>query len=455
VVLFDLDAAALAKAGEDIASRIVRMVEKGQLPAEAVEDARGRLTLAASLSDFATCDVVVEAIVERLEPKQALFAELEGIVGPQAVLASNTSSLSIAAIAKRCRDRSRVCGLHFFNPVPLMKLVEVVVAPMTSEATTARAKALSQVLGKVAVTVKDGPGFLVNLQGRAYVTEALALVHERVADPATVDRIMRGGAGFRMGPFELMDLTGIDVNYPVSTYIHQGYHYDPRLKTTPLHALMADAGLFGRKTGRGFHDYSEGAAAYAAPEPSGLQIRPRFAEPSPHWALLGDVEAGEDIALVAPLGEDCAGACHRLGLDPKATVAIDFTGAGSKHLTVMAAVGGDAAAAAVGDWLRGLGFAVEVIADSPGFVLQRVLAMIANLGCELAQTGVGAPADIDTAMKLAQNYPKGPLEWAEWLGLARCLEIMRQLQAVTGSDRYRPSLWLRRRALLGLSVYAE
>jgi len=454
VVLFDLSQDALAKAGKEIEGRIARMVEKGQLDDDAVEQARSRLTLAATLDDFAPCEVVIEAIIERLEPKQALFAQLEGIVTETAILASNTSSLSIAAIAKGCRNTARVCGLHFFNPVPLMKLVEVIVAPATSAQTAERATALSKLLGKVPVTVKDGPGFLVNLQGRAYTTEGLAILQEGVADIFTIDRIMREGAGFRMGPFELLDLTGIDVNYPVTTFIYEGYQHDPRLKTTTMHALMADAGRFGRKTGQGFYDYAPGAAAAPeAPESSGRKLCPRFAEPSPYWSALGDVETGDDVTLIAPLGEDCATACHRLGLDPRRTVAIDFTAAERSHLTVMAAVGGGDRALEVADWLRGLGFAVDVIKDSPGFVLQRILAMVANLGCELAQIGVGSPADIDTAVKLALNYPLGPLELAEKLGLAHCHAIMQQLQAITGSDRYRPSLWLRRRAQLGLSAH--
>jgi len=305
------------------------------------------------------------------------------------------------------------------------------------------------------VVVKDGPGFLVNLQGRALATEGLAVVQESVTDPATVDRIMRDGAGFRMGPFELMDLTGIDVNFAATTYIYQGYQHDPRLKTTTLHELMFNAGRYGRKTGQGFHDYSGDAPLYVQPAASGRTLAIRFAEPSPYWSLLGEVVDGEEVTLIAPIGEDCTSACLRLGLDPRATVAIDFTGAERGHLTVMAAIGRQADATSIADWLRGKGFTVEAISDSPGFVLQRILAMVANLGCELAQTGIGTPEDIDTAMKLAQNYPYGPLEWAEKLGLVSCHEIMRQLQAITGSDRYRPSLWLRRRAQLGLSVYAH
>ena len=458
VILYDLNGEALAKSGKEIIGRIARLVEKGQLPEGYAAEAEARLTLAEGMEAFAPCEAVVEAIIERLEPKQKLLAALEGVVGPRAILASNTSSLSVAAIAANCTDKCRVCGLHFFNPVPLMKLVEVVVAPGTSVETAERATALSKAIGKVPVTVKDGPGFLVNLQGRAYATEGLAIVQEGVTDPATLDRIMRDAAGFRMGPFELMDLTGIDVNFAATTFIYEGYQHDPRLKTTTLHELMFHAGRFGRKTGQGFHDYREGAAQEANPAPEIGDARPFTAtigEPAAGFDLLKQhgLSEGAGPVLIAPVGEDCSTACHRLGLDPASTVAIDFTAAERKHLTLMTAPGGGAAAQGVAEWLRSHAFTVEVIKDSPGFVLQRMLAMIANLGCELAQIGVGSPADIDLAMKLAQNYPKGPLEWAAWLGEAKTFAIIGQLHAITGSDRYRPSLWLRRRAMLGLPVH--
>lgn len=458
VVLHDVSAEALAKSAKDIIGRIARLEEKGTLAAGFAGEAQGRLVLAADLNAFAPCEVVVEAIIERLDIKQKLFADLEAVVSPDAMLATNTSSLSVAAIAARCSHKARVCGLHFFNPVPVMKLVEIIVAPATSPEIAAFADVVSKQIGKVPVTVKDAPGFLVNLQGRAYALEGLAITQEGVTDPATIDRIMRDGAAFRMGPFELMDLTGIDVNYPASTYIYEGYQQDPRLKTTPLHQLMANAGRFGRKTGQGFFDYSDGVAfppSPAAPDVPRV-LKPRILEPGAAWDAItsaANFEAGNDVTLIAPIGEDCATACHRLGLDPKTTVAVDLTAVERKHLTVMAAIGGGAAAEHVAEWLRGAGFAVEAIQDSPGFVLQRILAMVANLGCELAQIGVATPQDVDLAMKLAQNYPKGPLEWADWLGVAKVHEIMLQLQAITGSDRYRPSLWLRRRALLGLPVH--
>jgi len=457
VVLYDVDAEAARKASETIFGHIARMEQKEKLEAGFAEAARPRLRLASELAELAPCEVVIEAIVERLDVKQQVFAALEGVVSEDALLATNTSSLSVAEIALRCTHRERVCGLHFFNPVPLMRLVEVVRAPATSPERAAFAKQVVEQLGKVAVMVGDAPGFLVNLQGRAYSLEALAIAQERVAEPAVVDRIMRDAAGFRMGPFELMDLTGIDVNYAASTFIYEGYQHDPRLKTTTQHALMAAAGLFGRKTGQGFFDYSEGTEMAPSPGPSAspATFRPRIGEPGTGLEALGEAlgwETGDDVVLLAPVGEDCATACHRLGLDPRRTVAVDLTALEAKHLTVMAAVGGRAIAADVADWLRAGGFTVEVVADSPGFVLQRMLAMIANLGCELAQIGIASPEDIDLAMKLAQNYPRGPLEWAQWLGVAKTYEIMRQLHTITGSDRYRPSLWLRRRALLGLSA---
>ena len=458
VIMFDLDKAAVGRARTEILARIARLVEKGQLDEDRAAQAGARLTLAADLSDLAPAEVVIEAIVERIEPKQALFAALESVVAPDAVLATNTSSLSVAAIAADCTGKHRVCGLHFFNPVPLMKLVEVIVAPGTSAATAEAATALSHALGKTPVTVKDGPGFLVNLAGRAYTTEALHVVQEGVADVATVDRIMRDGAGFRMGPFELMDLTGIDVNFPATSFIYQGYQHDPRLRTTTLHELMFNAGRFGRKTGQGYHDYTEAAASPAAPAlPSGPStgFSAGIGEDCAGLAALRDAGLieGEGPVLIAPVGEDAATACHRLGVDARSAIAIDFTALDRKHLTLMAPLGGGASLGDVAHWLRGHGYRVEIVGDSPGFVLQRILAMVANLGCELAQIGVGAPSDIDLAMRLAQNYPKGPLEWADHLGPGQVHRILGQLQAITGSDRYRPSLWLRRRAMLGLPIH--
>jgi 3-hydroxybutyryl-CoA dehydrogenase len=466
VILHDSNGGALGKAQGEIRARLARLAEKGQMTAEAVAAAERRLILAERLEDLAPAQIVVEAIIEQLEPKQRLFTALEAIVPVDTVLATNTSSLPVAAVARVCRHRERVCGLHFFNPVPLMRLVEIIRAADTSDLTLERASALAERLGKTAVRVKDVPGFLVNLLGRAYLTEALHIQYEGVAQVATIDRIMREAAGFRMGPFELMDLTGIDVNFPATRVVYEGFQHDPRLKTTVLHESLFMAGQLGRKTGRGFYSYGEGNTVTAAANgddddaapPGGAAPSAWIAEESPGFALLAEsgvklVSASDaEFALVSPNGEDAATAAARLRLDPVRVVAVDFLGGERKFLTLMTPVGGDGRVRKLAAYLRGTGLSVAVIRDSPGFVAPRVLAMVVNLACELAQIGIGTPADIDIAMRLAQNYPRGPFEWGEWLGAQRVHEMLRQMQELTGSDRYRPSLWLRRRALLGLPL---
>ncbi|HEX8758322.1 MAG TPA: 3-hydroxyacyl-CoA dehydrogenase [Steroidobacteraceae bacterium] len=466
VILHDSSAPALARARGEIHARIARMAEKEQITAAAAVEAEGRLTLAQRLEELAPAQIVIEAIIEQLEPKQKLLTALEEVVPAGTVLATNTSSLPVAAVARPCRHRGRVCGLHFFNPVPLMRLVEVIRAADTSERTMERALELAQRLGKTAVRVKDVPGFLVNLLGRAYLTEALHIQHEGVASVAAIDRIMREAAGFRMGPFELMDLTGIDVNFPATRVVYEGFQHDPRLKTTVLHESLFMAGQLGRKTGRGFHDYGEGKAAPAATDgcdaaavTAGAPVTAWIAaEAAELEALAGRgvklVAADQaDVILVSPaVGEDAATAAARLRLDPARVVAVDLLGMEKSFLTVMAPVGGDDAAQRLGSFLRGTGLSVEVIKDSPAFVAPRILAMIVNLACEIAQMGIGTPEDIDVAMRLAQNYPRGPFEWGEWIGAQRAHDMLRRIQEITGSDRYRPSLWLRRRALLGLPL---
>lgn len=463
VVLWDAASGAAEKARDSVFARLGRSVEKGELQPDALASAKDRLALARGLEEFASSGAVVEAVIEDLEVKRRLFRDLEAVVGESAILASNTSSLPIGAIARACRIRQRIAGLHFFNPVPLMRLVEVIRAADTGEDVVESLVALGRTLGRTPVVVKDAPGFLVNLGGRAYTTEALHILHESVASPDDIDAVMRECCGFRMGPFELMDLTGIDVNYPVSRIIQDGYMGDPRLATTPLHAAMREAGRLGRKSGQGFYRYDAAgkrvdvspAAAQAGEKP------PRVILPEAEEGLVALAEAagvpsiahddGASPIVIAPWGEDCTTASLRLDLDPTRTVAVDLSHDTSKRITIMTAPGAEPTAAdAVAAVLAATGRAVTRIKDSPGFIAQRITAMVANLGCEMAQMGLASPADIDTAMRLGLNYPAGPLELADRMGLAQVYDILFRLQDITGSDRYRPSLWLRRRALLGL-----
>jgi 3-hydroxybutyryl-CoA dehydrogenase len=465
VMLTDLRPEQLEKAKQGIFQRLDRLAEKGEQTPAAVAAAKSRLEVVGSVDKFSACDAVVEAIIEDLAAKRQLFASLEAVVGEDAILASNTSSLPIAAIAKTCRNRRRIAGMHFFNPVPLMRLVEIIQAAETDGAVVDALTRLGRRLGRTPVTVKDAPGFLVNLGGRAFTSEAMHILQEAVARPVDIDRVMRECCGFRMGPFELMDLTGIDVNFPVMRIIHEGYFYDPRLKSVPIHESLFQAGRFGRKTGAGFHRYDAGGKMIAETEPAPIAaakparvVLPEEAIGLVELAVAAGVETaaaddGHSPILVAPWGEDCTSAAVRLAIDPKRAVAIDLSHDTSKRITMMMAPGGDAA---VGDQVAALlaaaGRAVTRIKDSPGFIAQRITAMIANLGCEMAQMDLASPKDIDIAMQLGLNYPQGPLALADKIGIARTHEILLRLQEATGSDRYRPSLWLRRRALLGVSA---
>lgn len=470
VRLFDLDDGARDKAAKAIDGRLARNVEKDRMSQADKDAAMARLHLAGAIGDLADCDAVVEAVVEDVEVKRRVFTELEGVVGEGCLLASNTSSIPIAKIARPLTHRGRVAGLHFFNPVPLMKLVEVVAAPETAAETLDQLEALGRRLGREPVQVKDTPGFLVNLAGRAYITEALHILHEGVATPAQIDRVMRDCCGYRMGPFELMDLTGIDVNYPVSMTVYEGFFHDQRLRTTPGHAALFNAGRLGRKTGAGWHDYDEAGQRVDEPAPPPapaaeaatslvlLVEDPRIIQLARQTGVtLLDIDDGESpIVAALPRGRDATQAAFDTGVDPTRLVALDTEFDTTARMTLMVPPGGDPACRdRVAAWLLAAGVEPEVIQDSPGFIAQRIQAMVVNLGAEIAQAGLAAPADIDRAVKLGLNYPNGPLELADHMGPGRVYDMLVRLQQITGDDRYRPSLWLRRRALLGLSALEE
>ncbi|USG61534.1 3-hydroxyacyl-CoA dehydrogenase [Sneathiella marina] len=465
-IIFDAADGAARLAVDFISGMIGRSVEKGRLQSNEGQAAIDRLQVASTLADLKDCDLVVEAIVENIDIKQSVFQQLEEVVRPDAIIASNTSSIRISSIASACTHRGRVAGLHFFNPVPLMKLVEVINGTDTSADVTQALEVIGKRMGRVPVVVKDAPGFLVNLGGRAYTTEALRIVSEGVATPFEVDAIMRDACGFRMGPFELMDLTGIDVNFPVSQIIYKGYFQDKRLSTYPLHESMMEAGRLGRKTKAGFYEYDDNGTIIRPEVDPALEgeaaKRVYLAEPSDALqTLLRDLgvsildeDDGTSPILADPIGEDCTSLAQRLELDAKRLVAIDTHTGVFSRATVMAAPGvNENIMSSVITMLKGAAAAVTRIKDNPGFVAQRIRSMIANLGCEMAQIGIATPEDIDKGMKLGLNYPLGSVELAENMGTQNTYQILEQLQKITGEERYRPSQWLRRRAILNLPIH--
>jgi 3-hydroxybutyryl-CoA dehydrogenase len=464
VLLFDASEGAAQQACQTMAATFAKLAEKGKIAPEQALAAAGRITAVAPQAlELAQCQLVVEAIVENLEAKKALFADLEKIVSPNCILASNTSSLSITSIATACQRPERVAGLHFFNPVPLMKVVEVVAGLRTSETTISALTTLVTRLGHAPVKAKDTPGFIVNHAGRGYGPEALRILEEGVADAAVIDRILVEQAGFRMGPLELYDLVGLDVSQAVMEALYAQFWHEPRYRPSPLVRTRVEAGLLGRKTGQGFYAYEGGQIVRPAEAP------PPAAQSYPVWtndgkiaALLTDlntkIDAGkqpgpESLILIAPLGEDATGMATRLGLDAKRTLALDTLCSLDKRHVLMTTPAThpnyrDAAQAL----LAQDGKPVCVIKDSPGFVAQRVLANIVNIACDIAQLGIATPHDIDTAVRLGLGYPMGPLAWGDALGAAAILEILSNLHNRTQDMRWRPSLWLKRRVELGLSL---
>ncbi|PRY00926.1 3-hydroxyacyl-CoA dehydrogenase NAD-binding domain-containing protein [Allonocardiopsis opalescens] len=486
--LVDVRPGAVAEAIAEVRGRIARLAEKGALAPSDARAAAGRLA-EGGLEAAAAADLVIEAVVEELRVKRELFAEVEARTGPHTVLATNTSSLSVTDIAAGLRRPERLCGLHFFNPVPLMKLVEVVPGERTAPELVDRLGALVSALGHTPVRVIDTAGFLVNHVGRALGTEALRLLDERIATPAQIDLVARSVLGLRMGPFELFDLTGVDVSQPVTENVYHGFYQDPRLRPSPTLRRRLAAGLLGRKNGTGFRaDGSLDAAPGDAAAPAGPGAPPVWVSPAePAAARLAAMlaEAGVPLAaepgpgalhIVTPFGADVTAEAREQGLPAERTVGVDPFGrpgdtpgrtgggtgaraggapehyfAGPLTLASSPATAPDALRAAAAA-LRATGREVVAIRDSPGFIAQRLLAAIVNLAAETAQLGIAAPADIDVAVVLGLGYPQGPLAWGDAVGAARVDTILRRLHQRYLDPRYRPSAWLSRRAELGLSL---
>jgi 3-hydroxybutyryl-CoA dehydrogenase len=276
VLLSDAQPRAVDRAHEAIEAALRREVDRGRLTSDVAEAASRRLTLippATGLDPFRHCGIVVEAVVERLDVKQGSFRALERVVDHECVLATNTSSLSITSIASACARPERVVGMHFFNPAPVMPLVEIVPGLRTAPETAAAARDLATGWRKVAVVATDTPGFIVNRIARPFYGESLRMLEEGIADPATIDWALREIGGFRMGPFLLMDFIGLDVNYAVTESVWTAMHYDPRYRPSLTQRRLVEAGLLGRKTGRGFYEYAPEAAPRRATEDRSLGER--------------------------------------------------------------------------------------------------------------------------------------------------------------------------------------
>ena len=470
VMMTDARPGAAAEARDFIVKMLERAADKGSMSKDDAAAAAARIQIVDSHRDMKPCHVVIEAIVENLDAKRALFAELEDMVTPDCILVSNTSSMSVTTIGAKLKTPQRFAGFHFFNPVPLMKLVEVISGQLTDESVCDALMVLGKRMTREPVRLTDAPGFLVNQVGRGFSLEGSHLVYEGVATFADVDRVMRDVGGFRMGPFELMDLTGLDVTQPASVLIYNQFFQEPRYRPNLIMQARYEAGVLGRKTKKGFYTYDAEMKAAQPPEAQTPQARPESVWVSAAESvgaaklkeLLGKlgatVEQGAQpsaraLILVTPVGEDATTAATSQGLDPKRTVAVDTLFPMVKRRTMMTTPITDPA---YRDAAHGLlasdGVPVTVCRDSPGFIAQRIVAMIVNIGCSIAQSRTASPSDIDKAVTLGLNYPNGPFKFGDVLGVQNVHRILENMNKIYADPRYRPNIWLTRRAKLNVSL---
>jgi 3-hydroxybutyryl-CoA dehydrogenase len=455
VHVFDNRMGAADAAKKQIGDTLAKLATKGKIDASAAEAATSRIVPVHMLGDLVSAKLVVEAIVEDLEVKRKVLRELEVIVAPTAVIASNTSSISITSLAAGMKHPGRIVGMHFFNPAPILPLVEVVSGLATDRATADLVYDTARAWGKVPVHAKSTPGFIVNRCARPFYGEALRLLMERAADPATLDAVMREAGNFRMGAFELMDLIGLDVNFAVTRSVWEAYFHDPRYAPSILQQELVAGGYLGRKSGRGYFDYAEGAAkpvpATEAPGPKpariGIAGEGAFAALRERIAAAG---VGTDGPPLLFPSDGRTATELAMGMSTSDVVVYDLA-LDYRSCTRLAVARADscsdqAFAAAVGA-LQAAGIAVSRVDDVAGLVVMRTVCMLANEAADAVSQHIASAIDVDLAMRNGVNYPRGPLAWADAIGVAHVEAVLRNLEAHYGDPRYRRSpLIARRRA---------
>ncbi|MFF9898771.1 3-hydroxyacyl-CoA dehydrogenase [Streptomyces longispororuber] len=466
VRLYDAAPGLAKKAAEAITARLDRLVAKGRLDADARSAAVGRLRTVDTTADLDGCGLVVEAVLERLDVKQRLFQELEEAVSEDCLLATNTSSLSVTAIAGALSRPGRFVGLHFFNPAPLLPLVEVVSGAATDEAAATRAYATAQAWGKTPVRCADTPGFIVNRVARPFYAEALRAYEEQVADPATIDAVLRECGGFAMGPFELTDLIGQDVNEAVTRSVWESFFQDPKFTPSLAQRRLVQAGRLGRKTGQGWYAYGDDAprptphTAGPADAPEAVTVHGELFQaaalvgliegagirvdrdatqggPYPGWI---ELPSGTRLSLV------CGGSPHTAAAPTvEFDLALDYASATRIALARDVRVGDQGLSEAVG-LFQALGKEVSVVRATPGLIVARTVAMLVDFAHDAVARGVATADDVDTAMRLGVNYPRGPLTWGTAVGLPWVAEFLDTVHGEYPTGRYAPSQGLRHAA---------
>ncbi len=484
-VLYDAVPEALSAGLEKLEGGLAYLVERGRLAPNEAQDIRTRVEAVSELGSLAPCGIVIEAAPERIELKRELFSQLAGVVGPGCVLATNTSSLSVTEIAAGTPEPGRVVGLHFFNPAPVMRLVEVVAGAQSTPAALGLARAVGEGMGKRVIEAADVAGFLVNRCNRPFSLVSLRLLTERVAGTEQIDRIVRLEGGFRMGPFELQDLVGLDTNHAVAEAFQRQSYGEPRYQPSPLQARMVAAGRLGRKTGRGWYSYEAGTrpGQYRPEDPEPPEIGGGFGRVV---LVTGDLPVAGELAeaaqqagfevrrgpghdapwltLVCDGGEPGPGPRARLlhtgslhELDPEAAgfhVVPPLTGAGVVEVTHTPATD-ESSLERLRELVGAIGCHEELVGDAPGLVLGRIMAQIINEAAFLIGEGNGTPEDVDAGLELGLSHPRGPVAWSRLIGLPHVVAVLDALHRELGEERYRVAPLLRRRLALGAVGLAD
>jgi 3-hydroxybutyryl-CoA dehydrogenase len=464
VIVFDQDDGIAEKAIAGIGVRLDRSVEKGRIDEDAALATKRNLVAGGSVDDLAPCGLVIEAIIENLDIKRLVLGEIEKIVDPDTILATNTSSLSVTAIAAELERPEQCIGMHFFNPAPVMRLVEIVHGAVTDPDVASTTFETAQAWGKTAVHTQSTPGFIVNRVARPYYGEALRLLSEGAADVATLDAVYTECGAWRMGPFTLLDLIGLDVNLDVSKSVYARTFNDPRFAPSYVQQSLVDAGHLGRKTGRGFYEYGPDVVE---PEPATAPDHGLDKEVVVHgdpgalgalvdrWSMRGisvTHVAGDGIISVGDIQlrlTDGRSATQLVDerIAPPNTAVMDWVHDWNTTSRACIAAASTCSRSSLGTLvgaLQAAGFRVTVIEDTPGLVVARTVATLASVAGDTVLHGIATVDAIDTAMRLGTNYPSGPLQWAERVSYERVVAVLDHLAEAYGEERYRASLWLRR-----------